>query len=67
MELKDRLNFRELQLIFFTGMSENPTDTNRLEQGLNLLEKFVDKLIARECSKIVSGMAVIKHDGKIKN
>lgn len=67
MELKDRLNFRELQLIFFTGMSENPTDTNRLEQGFNVLENFVDKLVARECSKIVSGMAVIKHDGKIKN
>jgi hypothetical protein len=69
MDTKDRIEFRKLQVIFFTGMSENPTDTNRMENFFVILEKFIDTIVERECSKILTKSAsiILKHGGGLKN
>jgi hypothetical protein len=54
MKKQDQLKFRELQVIFFVGMSEYPNDKERMEKGLQILEKFIDDLVTRECSALFS-------------
>lgn len=67
MVLQDRLKFRELLFIFVAGVQEYATDKERLEKGITVMENFIDSITARECNAIVSGMATIKHGGRIKN
>ena len=63
MDIKDRIEFRKLQVIFFTGMSENPTDTERMEKFFVILEKFIDDIVRRECSKLLTRVSTIKKGG----
>ena len=67
MDIKDRIEFRRLQIIFFTGMSENPTDTDRMEKFFVIMERFIDLIVERECSKLLTKSATIRHDGGLKN
>jgi hypothetical protein len=67
MKVADKLKLRELVFLFVAGLGEYPNDKERLEKGLTIIEDYVDAITARECSAIVSGMAVIKHGGQIKN
>jgi hypothetical protein len=60
MVLKDELKFRELQVLFFAGMAEYPNDKERMEAGMKVLIKFIDKLVERECSAIVAQSAKFK-------
>lgn len=66
MKIKDQLRFRELQTIFFLGMSENPNDKEKLEKMFTILEKFIDDVVTRECSALVAAGAHIKAGGRIK-
>lgn len=66
MKLKDRIEFRRMQFIFFNGMNEYPNDKERCEAGLLLLEKFIDDLVTRECSALFTAGARIEQGGKIK-
>jgi len=66
MKLKDQLRFRELQTIFFLGMSEYPNDKERLEKMFVILENFIDDVVTRECSALVAVGAQIREGGKIK-
>jgi hypothetical protein len=64
MKLNDELKFRELQVIFFMSMSEYPNDKERMEAGMKIFFKFIDKLVERECSAIVAQTAKFKvHHG----
>jgi hypothetical protein len=72
MEIKDRIDFRRMQSIFFAGMVEYPNDTDRMEKGMQLLEQWIDRLVNRECSKFVtenSSLTVggVHKGGKLKN
>lgn len=67
MELRDKLKFRELLFLLVAGLGEYPNDKERLEQGILVMENYIDGITERECNAILSGMAVIKHGGKIKN
>jgi hypothetical protein len=67
MNVKDRIEFRKMQVIFFTGMSENPTDTERMENFFVILERFIDTIVERECSKLITRASTIKHGGGLKN
>lgn len=66
MRLQDQLRFRELQTIFFLGMSEYPDDKERMEKMFGILEKFIDDVVTRECSALVAAGARIEQGGKIK-
>lgn len=66
MKLDDRLTFRRMQIAFFAGMVEYPNDKERMEKGMELLEKFIDSVIERECSFIVSRTAEIRAGGYLK-
>jgi hypothetical protein len=60
MKVKDQLKFRELQVIFFMGMTEYPDDKERMEKMFGILEKFIDDLITRECSAIVAQSSALR-------
>jgi hypothetical protein len=60
MTKNDELKFRELQVVFFVGMNEYPNDKERMEQGMQLLIKFIDKLVERECSAMFAQSAKFK-------
>ena len=60
MKKNDQLKFRELQVIFFVGMTEYPNDKERMEKGLQILEKFIDDLVTRECSALFSANVKLK-------
>jgi hypothetical protein len=66
MEIKDAIEFRRLQVMFFAGMVEYPNDKERMEAGLRVLEKYIDTLVERECSKIISRTAEIRMGGQLK-
>jgi hypothetical protein len=66
MKLQDELKFRELQVVFFLGMSEYPNDRERMEAGMKLLIEWIDKLVEKECSLLVGANATLTQGGKIK-
>lgn len=66
MKIKDQLRFRELQVIFFLGMSENPNDKEKLEKMFGILEKFIDDVVTRETAEILARGAQIKAGGSLK-
>jgi hypothetical protein len=66
MDIKNELRFRELQVMFFLGMSEYPNDKERMEQGMQLLIKFIDSYAAAECSKILTETSTLRQGGVVK-
>jgi hypothetical protein len=66
MKLKNRLRFRELQIIFTEGLMKYPNDAERAERGLQLLEKLIDEIVQDELSELFQKNAVITHRGEKK-
>jgi hypothetical protein len=66
MKKNDQIRFRQLLLIFVDGLSRYSGDSERMERGLEVLEKWVDTLVNRECSTFLQKNAVISHRGQKK-
>jgi hypothetical protein len=66
MKINDRLNFRKMQIAFFAGMQEYPNDKERMEKALQILENYIDNLIERECSKVISASGAISLTHNLK-
>lgn len=66
MDVKDQLKFRQLLIIFCDGLSKYPRDGERMENGLKILEKWIDDLVNRECSVLFQKNSVITYRGQKK-
>jgi hypothetical protein len=64
MTIDQQLEFRRLQIIFFSGMQDYPKDTDRLERGFKILEAFIDRLVLNECAKVAGEMNTIRMKDK---
>jgi hypothetical protein len=53
MHLTDELDFRQLQVIFFTNASEYPNDKERIEQGMRILVQWIDRYATKEINKVI--------------
>jgi hypothetical protein len=67
MTTQQKLTFRELQIVFFTMMSEYPNDKDRMERGFIILENFIDKCINEALGTTITQNTKIYQDGKKKN
>jgi hypothetical protein len=63
MDIKDRITFRQLQAAFFAGMVEYPNDTDRMEKGMGLLEAWIDQVVDREVSKVITQTSTLTLNG----
>jgi hypothetical protein len=66
MELQDRLKFRELLFLLLAGLEKYPGDKERAEQGINVIEKFIDGITEREMSAILSKVSTLESGGVYK-
>jgi hypothetical protein len=66
MHIKDQIDFRRMQAIFFAGMVEYPNDKDRMEKGMKLLEDWVDRLVNRECGKMLTEKSTMTVGGVVK-
>jgi hypothetical protein len=54
MQLHDRLKFRELLFLLLDQLGKYPNDKHGAEQGIIIIEKFIDSITERELSALLS-------------
>jgi hypothetical protein len=63
MTQQDKETFEKMMVIFVGGMAQYPTDMERLKAGYEHFYRFINSLVERECSKVLSAGAQLRDRG----
>jgi hypothetical protein len=63
---RQKIQFRQMQAMFFEDASKYPGDADRIEKQLQIMEGWIDKQIENELSRVLGANSTLLKNGVVK-